>query len=61
MLGLENEYEKEFVHPFVAAEYGYIDSIIEPNETRNHLIKALQITENKVECLPNKKHGNIPL
>ncbi len=58
---LENEYEKEFVHPFVAAEYGYIDSIIEPNETRNHLIKALQITENKVEHLPKKKHGNIPL
>lgn len=58
---LEDEYEKEFVHPFIAAEYGYIDSIIEPNETRKHLINALQITENKVEHLPKKKHGNIPL
>ncbi|MFH1644111.1 MAG: acyl-CoA carboxylase subunit beta [bacterium] len=58
---LENEYEKEFVHPFIATEYGYIDAIIEPDETRNHLIKALQITENKVEHLPKKKHGNIPL
>mgnify|MGYP006292781421 CR=1 FL=1 len=58
---LENEYENEFVNPFVASEFGYVDSIIEPNETRNHLIKTLQIIENKVEKLPNKKHGNMPL
>ncbi len=57
---LEN-YEKEFLTPYIAAEYGYIDEIIDPNETRNKLISALLICENKVEKLPAKKHGNIPL
>ena len=58
---LEKQYVQEFLNPFVAAEYGYIDSIIEPNKTRYHLIKALQITQDKVEQLPKRKHGNIPL
>ncbi len=58
---LEEEYAQEFLHPFVAAEHGYIDAIIEPSKTREHLIKALEITVNKVEDLPKKKHGNIPL
>ncbi len=58
---LEKNYQKDFLNPFTAAEYGYIDSIIEPNQTRNHLIKALEISQDKVEHLPKKKHGNIPL
>ena len=58
---LIQKYEAEYLNPFVAAEYGYIDSIIEPIQTRKHLIKALEITNNKVENLPAKKHGNIPL
>lgn len=58
---LIQKYETEYLNPFVAAEYGYIDSIIEPIQTRKHLIKALEITHNKVEKLPSKKHGNIPL
>jgi len=58
---LEAKYEEEFLDPFVAAEYGYIDKIIDPNETRKHLINALEITSDKVEFLPKKKHGNIPL
>lgn len=58
---LEQCYEKEFLNPFIAAEYGYIDAIIEPNQTRKHIIKALEISADKVERLPNRKHGNIPL
>lgn len=58
---LIKEYEKEFLNPFAAVEYGYIDSIIEPAQTRQILIKTLKITENKVEKLLPKKHGNIPL
>lgn len=58
---LEKKYEEEFLNPFVAAEYGYIDAIISPNQTREHLIKALEISQNKVEAFPKKKHGNIPL
>lgn len=57
---IEN-YEKEFLSPYIAAEYGYIDSIIDPNETRTQLISALNIAFNKVEKLPTKKHGNLPL
>ena len=58
---LEDQYAQEFLNPFVAAEHGYIDSIIEPNKTRYHIIKALNITASKVETLPKKKQGNIPL
>ena len=58
---LETEYESTFLNPFVAAEHGYIDSIIAPNETREHVIKALRICKDKVEVLPKKKHGNMPL
>jgi len=55
------DYESTFLNPFVAAEYGYIDSIIEPNNTREHIRKALHICKDKVEQLPKKKHGNMPL
>ena len=58
---LENQYKEEFLNPFAAAQSGYIDAIIEPNQTRKHLIKALEITQDKVEHLPKRKHGNIPL
>lgn len=58
---LETEYAEKFLNPFTAAEFGYIDAIIEPNATRGHLIKALSIVKEKVEKLPDKKHGNIPL
>jgi acetyl-CoA carboxylase carboxyltransferase component len=58
---LEKDYQTQHLNPFVAAENGYIDAIIEPNETRQQLIDALTITKNKVELLPKKKSGNIPL
>ncbi|KKP24798.1 MAG: Propionyl-CoA carboxylase [candidate division TM6 bacterium GW2011_GWF2_28_16] len=58
---LIKNYEQEFLNPFMAAEHGYIDAIIEPNNTREQLINALEIIKTKVEKLPAKKHGNIPL
>ena len=58
---LKEKYSDEFLTPFIAAKYGYIDSIIEPNKTRSHIVRAMQITKNKVEKLQNRKFGNIPL
>lgn len=58
---LIKSYENEHLNPFTAAEFGYIDSIIEPSKTREILIKSLKICQNKVEKLPFKKHGNTPL
>ncbi|MFZ1974732.1 MAG: carboxyl transferase domain-containing protein, partial [Candidatus Acidiferrales bacterium] len=48
-------------NPYVAAERGYIDAVIEPAETRAKLITALRSLENKRDTNPRKKHGNIPL
>jgi propionyl-CoA carboxylase beta chain len=45
----------------VAAEYGFIDDVIEPRETRIRLIRSLRTLETKVDTMPKKKHGNIPL
>jgi acetyl-CoA carboxylase carboxyltransferase component len=47
--------------PFVAAERGFIDEVIEPAQTRPKLIRALALLENKRDTNPPKKHGNIPL
>lgn len=58
---LINEYEEHYLTPRIAAESGYIDAIIEPQKTREHLLRALQITNQKVELMPERKHGNIPL
>ncbi len=55
------EYEDTLVNPYIAAERGYIDSVIPPSETRSYVIKALRMLRNKRESLPPKKHGNIPL
>jgi propionyl-CoA carboxylase beta chain len=55
------EFRKRFANPYVAAERGYIDAIIEPHETRARLISALRSLENKRDTNPRKKHGNIPL
>lgn len=56
-----NEYREKFANPYIAAEWGYIDEVILPDETRPKLIRALQFLENKVDSNPKKKHGNIPL
>ena len=57
----EEEYRELFASPFKAAERGYIDDIIMPENTRPRLIKALRMLENKRDQNPPKKHGNIPL
>ncbi len=55
------EFRTRFANPFIAAERGYLDDIIEPRETRWRVIKALRMLETKVDTTPKKKHGNIPL
>ncbi len=55
------EYRTKFANPYVAAERGYVDEIIEPASTRPKLIAALRLLENKRDQNPPKKHGNIPL
>jgi propionyl-CoA carboxylase beta chain len=55
------QYRERFASPFAAAERGFIDDVIEPHETRPKLIKALRLLETKVDTMPRKKHGNIPL
>jgi propionyl-CoA carboxylase beta chain len=56
-----DEYTKKFANPYRAAHRGYIDEVIYPDQTREKLIKAFKMLENKVAKLPKKKHGNIPL
>jgi len=58
---LENDYREKFANPYVAAERGFLDDIVEPQETRGRLIDALETLLNKRESRPAKKHGNIPL
>jgi acetyl-CoA carboxylase carboxyltransferase component len=58
---LIDEYRERFSNPFIAAERGYVDDVIEPQETRPRLIRALEILRTKRETLPPRKHGNIPL
>ncbi len=55
------DYEEKFSNPYRAANLGYIDDIIDPRQTRRHLIKALEMLEGKTQDNPPKKHGNIPL
>ena len=55
------EFRERFANPFIAAERGFIDAVIEPRETRPRVIRALRMLENKVDTMPRKKHGNIPL
>jgi propionyl-CoA carboxylase beta chain len=57
----EAEYAEMFANPYRAAERGIVDDVILPEETREKLIKAFKMLENKSESLPKKKHGNIPL
>ena len=58
---LVEDYQSRFANPYVAAERGYIDSVIEPRETRPTLIKALRLAHSKRQSMPARKHGNIPL
>ncbi len=55
------EFRERFANPYIAAERGYIDAVIEPHDTRPKLIAALKMLDNKRDTMPRKKHGNIPL
>jgi len=58
---LVEEYEDALANPYVAAERGYVDSVIAPSQTRVQVVRALRALRTKRETLPPKKHGNIPL
>jgi propionyl-CoA carboxylase beta chain len=58
---LVEDYRNKFANPYVAAARGYLDDVIDPRDTRPKLIRALEMLKNKVDSLPSKKHGNIPL
>jgi len=58
---LQQEYEDTLCNPYVAAERGYVDSVIPPSHTRGYLARSLRMLADKRESLPAKKHGNIPL
>ncbi|HHH53302.1 MAG TPA: acyl-CoA carboxylase subunit beta [Bacteroidetes bacterium] len=57
----EKEYKELFENPYIAAARGFIDEVILPKETRQKLIKAFAMLENKKDKIPDKKHGNLPL
>ena len=56
-----DEYTEKFANPYRAAHRGYVDEVIKPSETRQKLMRAFKMLENKVVNLPRRKHGNIPL
>ena len=60
-LELEEKYNEEFAHPYKAAARGFIDDVILPSETRQKLIHAFELCQNKVDHVPRKKHDNLPL
>jgi propionyl-CoA carboxylase beta chain len=55
------EFRDRFANPYIAAERGYVDAVIQPRDTRRRLIQALEMLQNKRDKNPPKKHGNIPL
>lgn len=58
---LIEEYETTLLNPYIAADRGFVDAVIEPQETRLQITKALNALRNKRVALPPRKHGNIPL
>ena len=57
----EKEYAEKFANPYRAAQRGFIDEVILPENTRRKLMKAFAMLEGKKAKIPKKKHGNIPL
>jgi acetyl-CoA carboxylase carboxyltransferase component len=58
---LIEEYSERFANPYIAAERGYVDDVIDPRETRRVLVRSLEMLRTKREQLPQRKHGNVPL
>lgn len=56
-----NEYEERFANPFIAAQRGFIDEVIQPHSTRRRLGRAFELLKTKQSVLPDRKHDNIPL
>ena len=55
------DYEQKFQNPYKAAELGYIDEVLPPEELRPRLCQAIRLLQNKRDANPPKKHGNMPL
>ena len=58
---LVEDYKEKFANPWKVAELGFVDAVIEPATTRIHIVRALEMLQNKRDSNPPKKHGNIPL
>ena len=58
---LIDEYTERFANPYIAAERGYVDDVIDPRDTRRVLVRSLDMLRTKRENLPSRKHGNVPL
>jgi acetyl-CoA carboxylase carboxyltransferase component len=58
---LIEEYSERFANPYIAAERGYVDDVIDPRDTRRVLVRSLEMLRTKREQLPQRKHGNVPL
>ena len=58
---LIEDYKERFANPWLAAERGYIDEVIEPAETRQKLVQGLRMLASKHETMHERKHGNVPL
>jgi acetyl-CoA carboxylase carboxyltransferase component len=58
---LVEEYVERYANPYIAAERGFVDDVIDPADTRRVLVRSLETLSTKREELPKRKHGNIPL
>jgi acetyl-CoA carboxylase carboxyltransferase component len=58
---LIEDYGDKFSNPYIAAERGYVDDVIPPQETRDRLVRSLEMLRSKRETIPQRKHGNVPL
>jgi acetyl-CoA carboxylase carboxyltransferase component len=58
---LVDDYTERYANPYVAAERGYVDDVIDPADTRRVIVRSLDLLASKREELPRRKHGNIPL
>jgi len=58
---LVDEYMEKFANPYVAAERGYVDDVIDPADTRAKLVAGLEMLVSKQDETPRRKHGNVPL
>ena len=58
---LIEDYTERLANPYIAAERGYVDDVIEPSETRRKIVAGLRLLESKREEMPKRKHGNVPL